>query len=109
MSKATLALRIGLGNWAAWAVLIGAAIAFDGVIAVLMFFGIFYALASVASCLVGIVLGLLALRADDRRERRKAWTGILLILLLGPTLWLGMRLGYGSTSGARRSGSQAAR
>ena len=96
LSKATLALRIGLGNWAAWALLIGAAMAFDGVIVVLMFFGIFYALASVVSCLVGIVLGLLALRADDRGERRKAWTGILLILLLGPTLWLGFRVGYGS-------------
>jgi hypothetical protein len=97
LTKATSALRIGLINWAAWAVLIGAAIAFDGVIVVLMFFGIFYLLASVASCLVGIVLGLLALRTDDHRERRKAWTGILLIVLLGPALWLGMRVGYGST------------
>jgi hypothetical protein len=96
LTKATSALRIGLINWAAWAVLIGAALAFDSVIALLMFFGIFYALASVVSCLVGIVLGLLALRADDRGERRKAWTGILLILLLWPTLWLGFRFGYGS-------------
>lgn len=95
-SKAALALRIGLFNWAAWAALIGTALAFDGVVIVLMFFGIFFVLASLVSCCVGLVTGLLALRADRRRDRRQAWTGVLLLLLLGPALWLGFRIGYGS-------------
>jgi len=95
-SKAALALRIGLFNWAAWAALIGAALAFDGVVVALMFFGIFFVLASLVSCCVGLVIGLLALRAEGRRERRKAWTGVLLLLLLGPTLWLSFHIGYGS-------------
>jgi hypothetical protein len=94
--RAALALRIGLVNWAAWATLIGAALAFDGVVVVLMFFGIFFALASLVRCCVGLVIGFLALRADERRVRRQAWTGVLLLLLLGPALWLGFRIGYGS-------------
>lgn len=94
--KAVLALRIGLFNWAAWAAVIGAALAFDGVVVFLMFFGIFFLLASLFSCCVGLVSGLLALRAEGRRERRQAWSGVLLLVLLGPTLWLGFRIAYGS-------------
>jgi hypothetical protein len=96
LSKATLALGIAVFNWTAWATLIGAALAFDGVIVFILFFGIFYVLASLVSCCVGLVIGLLALRAEGHPERRKAYAGVLLILLLGPTLWLGFRVGYGS-------------
>jgi hypothetical protein len=96
LNKATLALGIAVFNWAAWAALIGAALAFDGAIVFILFFGIFYVLASLVSCCVGLVIGLLALRAEGHPERRKAYAGVLLILLLGPTLWLGFRVGYGS-------------
>ena len=95
-SKAALALRIGLFNWAAWAALIGAGLVSEFALIVLMFFGVFWFLGSLVSCCVGLVMGLLAVRAEERRERRKAWTAVLLLLLLGPTLWLGFRIGYGS-------------
>jgi hypothetical protein len=95
-SKAALALRIGLFNWAAWAVLIGAALASEFALIVVMFLGVFWLLGSLVSCCVGLVMGLLALKAEGGRERRKAWAAVVLLLLLGPTLWLGFRIGYGS-------------
>ena len=95
-SKAALALRIGLFNWAAWGAVIGAALAFDSVAFILMFFGIFFVLASLVGGCVGLVMALRAARAEGRRERRKAWAAVLLLVLLGPTIWLGFRIGYGS-------------
>ncbi len=94
--SASRALLAGVLNWIAWAALIAAAMLSELVLVMALFFGVFFAIGSLITACLGLVAGFRGVRSDESRVRRKAWTGIALILFLVPALWAAATFGYGS-------------